>query len=217
LPKKILSKLKMRATSRIAAASVAATAWIGLAVQCFVLFSQNSSLLLTLWVVLGFFTITTNLLVAVVFSGIALDRSRLRSGWVVAGTMLSILLVGIVYALLLHGLNELTGGSAAANVLLHMVTPVMVPLYWLLFRQKGNLEWKHPLLWALYPLAYLVYALVRGAATGKYPYPFLNVAALGWQRTALNAACIAAGFLLAGFAIVWLDVWLDRRAAKPAN
>lgn len=205
--------MKTETTSRIAAASVAAIAWIGLVVQCFVLFRQNSSLLLTLWIVFGFFTITTNLLVAVVFSGIALDQSRLRSGWVVAGTMLSILLVGIVYGLLLHGLNELSGGSAVANVLLHMVTPVVVPLYWLLFTQKGGLEWKHPLLWAIYPLAYLAYALVRGAATGKYPYPFLNVAALGWQKVALNALCIAAGFLLAGFAIVWLD----RRAAKPAN
>lgn len=207
----------MGATSRIAAASVAAIAWTGLAVQCSVLFRQNSSLLLTLWIVLGFFTITSNLLVAIVFSCIAADRTGLRSGWIVAGTMLSILLVGIIYALLLHGSNELTGGSAVANVLLHMVTPVALPFYWLLFTRKGSLAWRHPLLWALYPLAYLAYALARGAATGKYPYPFLNVAALGWQRTALNATCIAAGFLLAGFAIVWLDVWLDRRAAKPAN
>jgi hypothetical protein len=205
--------MKMGITNRIAAASVAVMAWTGLAVQCFVLFRQNSSLLLTLWIVFGFFTITTNLLVAVVFLGIALDWSGFRSGSMVAGTMLSILLVGIVYALLLHGLNELSGGSAVANVLLHMVTPVVVSLYWLLFTRKGSLGWKHPLLWAIYPLAYLAYALVRGAATGKYPYPFLDVPVLGWQRTALNAACIAVGFLLAGFAIVWLD----RRASKPGN
>lgn len=197
--------MKTETSSRIAAASIAVIAWMGLAVQCLVLFRQNSSLLLTLWIVFGYFTITTNLLVAVVFSGLALNRSRLRSGWVVAGTMLSILLVGIIYGLLLHGWNELSGGSAIANVLLHMVTPGVVPLYWLLFTRKGSLEWKHPLLWAIYPFAYLAYALVRGAATGKYPYPFLDVAGLGWPRMALNAACIAVGFLLAGFAVVWLD------------
>ena len=191
--------------SRIAAASIAAIAWLGLAVQCIVLNRQNGSVLLTLWIVLAFFTITTNLLVAVVFTSLAAARGGLRANWIVAGTMLSILLVGVIYTLLLHGLLELSGSSAFANVVLHWITPALVPLFWIVFTPKGTLTWKHPLLWAIYPLAYLGYALPRGATTGNYAYHFLNVLALGWQRTTINAFAIAIAFILCAFVIVWID------------
>lgn len=190
---------------RIAAGLIAAVAWAGLAVQCIASFQQNSSVLLTLWIVFGYFTITTNLLVALVFTSIAMSRSVLRADWIMAGTMLAILLVGVIYALLLHGTTELSGGSAVANVLLHMVTPVLVPLFWTFFAHKGGLQWRHALLWAIYPLIYLAYALVRGTATGKYAYPFIDVRRLGWNQVMLNALCIALAFMLAGFALIWLD------------
>jgi hypothetical protein len=199
--------------ARLAAACIAAVAWAGLALQGIVVYQENSSVLLTLWILFAFFTITTNLLVAVVFTGIAMNRAVFRSAWVVAGTMLSILLVGVIYALLLHGLTELSGGSAVANVLVHMVTPVVVPLFWILFVVKGRLTWQNPLLWAIYPLAYLAYGLTRGTITGKYPYPFMDVLSLGWQKTAINSFWIAVAFMLCSFAIVWIDHRLGTRTA----
>ena len=190
--------------ARIVAASIAFLAWAGLVVQVLAL-SPHNSFFQVLWIISAFFTITTNLLVAVVFTEIALARTALTSPSILAGTTLSILLVGVIYGLLLHGSTELSGGSAVANVLMHMVTPVLVPLFWIAFAPRGRLVWRDPLLWALYPLAYLAYALLRGAFTAKYPYPFINVVALGWSRTALNAALIAVAFLLSGFAIVGID------------
>jgi hypothetical protein len=53
---------------------------------------------------------------------------------------------------------------------------------------------------------------VRGGATGRYAYPFLNVVTLGWAQTAVNAVCIAVGFLLAGLTVVWIDHRADSRA-----
>jgi hypothetical protein len=201
--------------SRIAAASIAAIASLGLGVQCIVLYRQNGSALLTLWIVLAFFTITTNLLVAVVFTCVAAARGSLRANWIVAGTMLSIMLVGVTYTLLLHGLIELSGGSAFANAVLHWITPAAVPLFWTFFTPKGTLTWKHPFLWAIYPLAYLAYALARGSATGNYAYPFLNVLALGWQQTAINAIAIAIAFMLCAFLIVWIDHRMAPRDSLP--
>jgi hypothetical protein len=55
--------------------------------------------------------------------------------------------------------------------------------------------------------------MVRGLATGKYAYPFLNIFALGWQRTALNAFFIAVAFMVSGFAIVWIDNRVGFRSA----
>lgn len=196
---------------RILAACIAAAGWIGLIVQ-FVELHRANSAMTSLWIMFAFFTILTNVLVAVVFSSIAIDRGMLRSDWIVAGTMLSILLVGVVNALLLWGQLELSGGSALVDKLLHVVTPACALLFWIFFARKGGLVWRDPLLWAIYPLAYLVYGIGRGLATGKYAYPFLNVLTLGWSRTALNALYIAAAFMVCGYAIVWIDNRIGSRA-----
>jgi hypothetical protein len=198
--------------SRIAAAIVAAVAVTGLGVQFVVSCRALGSVPQALWVLFAYFTITTNLLVAVVFVAIATGRTRLRVGWVVAGTMLSIVLVGVVYGFLLHGMVELSGGSQVANVLNHMVTPILTPMYWVLFTPKGQLRWRDPWLWAIYPLAYLGYGLSRGAATRAYPYPFMDVATHGGRQVTWNAAIIAVGFLLCGFALVFVDHRMGRHA-----
>jgi hypothetical protein len=35
----------------------------------------------------------------------------------------------------------------------------------------------------------------------------MDVGDLGWPQTLLNAGGVAMGFVLAGFALVWLDRW----------
>jgi hypothetical protein len=204
-------------TARTAAALLAVITWAGLAVQFHATFALEGSLGSTLTVLLWYFTITTNLLVAVVFTGIALGRDRFARPSLVGATTLYILLVGVIYGLLLHGLQELSGGSAIANILLHMVTPILVPIFWLTFTPKGNLSRRDPLLWAIYPLAYLFYALIRGEFTDRYPYPFLNVSELGWGRTILHSFLIAAAFLVQSWLFVWFDSLLGRRVPALAR
>jgi hypothetical protein len=203
-------------TARTAAALLAVITWAGLAVQFHATFALQGSVGSTLTALLWYFTITTNLLVAAVFTGIAMGRGRFAHPSLLGATTLYILLVGVIYGLLLHGIQELSGGSALANVLLHMVTPILVPLFWLIFIPKGKLSRRDPLLWAIYPLAYLFYALLRGEFTGRYPYPFLNVNELGWSRAILHAFLIAAAFLAASWLFVWLDSLFARRAPRPA-
>jgi hypothetical protein len=199
-----MAAMSVGSAGRIFAACIAAAAWIGLMIQFADLYHINSAMI-SLWIMFAYFTIITNALVAVVFSCVALDRTVLRSAWIIAGTMLSILLVGVVNALLLWGALELSGGSVLVDRLLHVVTPVCVLLFWIFFARKGRLTWRDPLLWAIYPLVYLVYGIGRGLATSKYAYPFLNLLTLGWSRTALNALCIAVAFMACGYGIVWID------------
>lgn len=197
-------------TARASAALIALVAWIGLAVQFEVSFRNIGSIAATLSALLAYFTITTNLLVALLFTAIAARRLAFDFAWILAGTVLSILLVGVIYALLLARLYNLSGGAAFANLVLHQMTPALVPLFWLAFAPKGRLSLRDPVLWGVYPVAYLFYALARGAFSGKYPYPFINVARLGWPRTGLNAGFIALGFLIVGWALVYLDRRLPR-------
>lgn len=132
-------------------------------------------------------------------------------------TVLSIVLVGVVYALLLAGERELSGGSLVADVLLHRVTPILVPVFWLMFVPKGRLTRRDPYLWALYPLIYFAYAMFRGALDGRYAYPFINAARLGWPHVVLNAALIAIGFFGVGEAFVYLDRRAGRRVAAVSE
>ncbi len=200
---------------RLSAALIACAAWIGIAIHFVVLFRENQSVFSTLWTLLAYFTVTTNLLVAVVFSGITTGVASFARPWLVAGTSLSILLVGVVYSLLLHGLQELTGGSVIANVLLHWLTPALVPLFWLAFVRKGTLSRRDPPLWAIYPLCYLLYALVRGASSGRYAYPFIDVPQIGWSQTGANVVLIACGYLIAGWLLFLLDQQLGRSNMSP--
>jgi hypothetical protein len=209
-----LNEVRMTVWARVFAAVISALAWSGLLVQFFALFAENGSVMASLGIMLVYFTILTNLALAILFTGMALGWRGFDRPMAVAGTMLAIVLVGVVYHQLLRGLMELSGGAAVANVLLHLVTPAVVPVFWIMFVRKGMLRLVDPLLWAIYPLGYLMYALVWGGMHGRYPYPFLNVEQIGWGRMWLNAAVIAAGFMVAGWGVVVLDGWIGRRTAE---
>lgn len=200
--------------ARTFAGIIAVLAAAGLAIQFSSSMGLNGSYGATLWVLLRFFTIITNALVAVVFAQIALASDAARAYRPLAATVLLIVLVGIVYALLLRGSMQLSGAAWLANTLLHVVTPVVVPLYWIAFAPKGTLRYRHPLTWGLFPLIYLGYALLRGGFDGRYPYPFLDVGRIGWTQTAINCVLIGVGFIVFGLMFVWLDSAIASRARR---
>jgi hypothetical protein len=199
---------------RLAAAAIALAAWAGLAIQLQASVANNGSVGAALWAMLRYFTIIANLLLALLFSAIALGFARPAAPRTLGGMTLTILLVGAVYMLLLRGQAELNDGVALVGALLHEVTPVLTALFWLALAPKGRLAWSDPLRWTALPLAYLGYALARGAGEGVYPYPFIDVASIGWAATLASSAAIAAAFVAAGYALVAVDRLLSGR--KPA-
>jgi hypothetical protein len=201
----------MSRTARGAAAVVAVTAWLGLALQWATSIGWTGSPLLSLWILSRYFTILTNLAVAVVFTGVATGRQRYGTPSLIGGVTLAIVLVGVIYNLLLRHLADFHGMARAADETVHSVVPLLVPVFWLVFVPKGALTWRDPWLWAAFPVAYLAYALVRGAFEPAYAYFFIDVSKIGWERTGLNTLMIAAGFLGVSFAVVGLDAILGRR------
>ena len=189
----------------IAAAIVALICWAGLAIQFSATFSNQHDAVTTLWILVRFFTVLTNLALALIMTWVAIGRPV--SVFLLGGITIAIILVGVVYMTLLRGLLELSGGALLADTLLHKVSPIAMALWWLLFAPRARLKYRDPIWWAAYPLAYFIYALVRGHYEGKYPYPFMDVGKLGPVQTAINAGGIAMAFILAGFALVWFDSW----------
>ena len=75
----------------------------------------------------------------------------------------------------------------------------------------------------LLPDTYFACCIVRvalGASLGydgnRYPYPFLNADALGWNRLLLNVAVMHVFFSLLGCLFVAVDKCMARHAAQPA-
>lgn len=194
----------------MAAAGIALVGVLGLIFRFIASLETTGSVGGALWGMIRFFTIIGNVLLVIVMAGLAGNRHFATRPRVIGGMTLFLLLIGIVYVLLLSD-RALTGAAAIANVLLHYVTPVLVPLFWLLFAPKGGLGWSDPPRWALLPVAYVPYALARAAQDGKYPYPFMDLDKLGWERMLANIAGIALGFMITGYVLVLLDRLMARR------
>ncbi|KAF3996076.1 Pr6Pr family membrane protein [Glaciimonas immobilis] len=217
-----------RKTWNIGVAAIGAViAWYGLGVELFVtnerMLAQGRPLQDAIISLSAYFTILTNLLVALGFtsaalrsmgdSGQAIPGARNYGGgffarpFVLSGIAPSIALVCIVYNLELRQLSHYTGWARLADELLHVVMPVAFILYWYLLVPKAMLRWRDSLIWAIYPIVYLGYALIRGASSGRYAYPFIDVAKLGYPAVLLNGVGILIGFL----AMSLLFIAVDRR------
>jgi hypothetical protein len=190
---------------KAAAALVALVCWAGIALQFWASYGHSHDVLVTLWTLARFFTIISNLALAVAMTMVAAGR-RL-SPMLLGGLTLAILLVGIVYWALLRGLHPLSGAALTADYLLHDASPLLMAAYWLMFVPRGSLKLSAPWRWSLFPVLYFLYVLARGQLDHRYPYPFIDVGKLGWLQVALNAGGIALAFILAGFLLVWIDGW----------
>jgi hypothetical protein len=199
--------------NRMVVSALAALAWFGLLLQFFLTVNSNvESGKGALWgivVYLGYFTILTNLLVCLALT------LPLAAPWSAGGRFFarsdvnacvatSIVFVGLAYHFLLRNLWHPQGFSLVADTLLHYATPMLFLLYWWFAFPKGALRWSYPFIWGLYPTTYLIYALIRGAIIGNYPYGFIDPRAIGYQKTLINGVGLLIAFFVLGLVLVAL-------------
>lgn len=201
-------------TAQIAAGVAALAAWAGLALQYGLLVGtfaeQGQSALAAAWRFLGYFTILTNLAVAIVATAMAVRLgARLAGPRVRLAVAAAIVLVGIVYSLALRHVWSPTGLQAWADHLLHDASPLLFLLAWGL-AGHGGLHWRDAW-WALpLPGLYFLYGMVRGAMEGWYAYWFLDPASLPPPQFAGSIALLLAACGLIGLLLVALDRALGR-------
>ena len=159
----------------------------------------------------AYFTVQSNVLVALASVTLALDPARDTRVWRVlrlAGVV-GITVTGLVHFLLLRPLLDLDGADWAADKLLHMVVPVLALAGWVAFGPRPRITLRE-VGWALaWPVAWLGVTLSVGALSGWYPYPFLD------HREDGAAAVVVAsvGVTLLFLALFAAAAWLDRRLA----
>jgi len=186
--------------------------------------TQVPPLLTRLGRLVSYFTIQSNLLVAV--TAVQLARDPLRDGrwWrpVRAAALVGITVTGLVHFVLLRPLLDLHGASWAADKLLHMVVPLLAVVGWLLVGPRPRAPWRDALTVLVWPVAWLAWTLVVGARTGWYPYPFLDVGARGAASVAVVCVALTVLFLALAAGLSALDrrmppVPVRRAAAAPAG
>ncbi len=189
--------------ARLAAAAILAVALVSLAMQ----FDASHAVLdrrsvpATVWLMAGYFTILTNAAVAAMMLGAA---TGFPPGPRLAAAMtLAMVVVGLVYHTLLAGLRQLEGWPWWADQGLHSAMPLLTLAWWLAFAPRSLAREDLPAL-LIWPAVYAAYALVRGAMTGFWAYPFLDADDLGWGRVGLNVTFMVAGFAAGGLGIVQL-------------
>ena len=166
-------------------------------------------LLARAWSMARYFTILTNLLTGAVFAAIALGRRP--SAAVVAGVVLSISMVGIVYHALLAPPDPLPGWEFWTDLGYHTLAPLGAFLWWVAWGDKRISARDLPL-WLAWPTLYCVYALARGMLDGRFPYFFLDIGRFGAGTVAAYIAGLVAVF--AAFGLLLLIV--ARLTRRPA-
>ena len=99
------------------------------------------------------------------------------------------------------------------NFFEHILTPIVTVLVWLIAGPRGWFSLRVIAASLIIPITWLVFALVRGAFIGAYPYGFVNVARYGYGTVMINVAGVVV-IALVLCAIFWGIDWLIRRVTQ---
>ena len=201
----------------------AAIGWFVIGLQYYLIASKPDVTLAEAAIrMLSFFTILTNILVALAMTlpwfapesklGAFFSRPSVRTA--IASY---IIVVSAVYYAILRKLWNPEGLQYLADTIEHCVAPALYIVDWLVFVPKGTVSARSVPWWLLYPVGYAAFSLLHGAVTGFYPYPFLEVTQLGYERVLLNMGVLTAAFAVLGLILVGTDRLLGAVELRKAS
>ncbi len=149
---------------------------------------------------LSYFTILTNGIVALYFTGLLLPVHWRPNMVNAPGTPTAITayitVVCLIYQIVLRPLWQPEGLQWLVNESLHTAIPAAVIVFWFCYGRQSSLSYPNIIPWLLYPLLYLVFILVRGSYSRFYPYPFVDVTTLGMSKVLNHAGLLLVLFVL---------------------
>lgn len=218
-------RIKPHPLDRALLAALAIVAWSALLLQLYLsielAFSNGRGVLHGTLAFLAYFTVLTNLFVALAASlplvaGATGPGRFFAKPEVLGCAITSIVMVGAGYHVLLRNAWSPQGLQLLADYLLHYVVPLCALAYWVVFAPRIRIGALAPLAWCIYPVAYFIYALIRGELSGMYPYYFIDVAKIGFAKVLANSAAMLVAFLLVGMAVRFIPI-LRGAARSPAE
>jgi hypothetical protein len=171
----------------------------------------------------SYFTIQSNLLVL---------ASALTLAWRPDGdgpwrrvlrldALLGIVVTGLVYETVLAPLDHPTGLALWITIAFHYFAPWFTVVGWLLFGPRPRIDDRTLYLAFLWPVLWIAWTFAHGAASGWYPYPFLDVTDIGYARALRNTGVVLLGAVVLALAFAALDrrlpVWTGRSWVRTRN
>ncbi|WP_425863056.1 Pr6Pr family membrane protein [Arthrobacter sp. TWP1-1] len=161
--------------------------------------------------VLNFFSYFTNLsnifaaVVLLVESVLTWRGKELGPAWQLLRciSVVCMALVGIVFQALLRDV-DLGALLPWINTWLHYVMPVVVVADWLIQSPRNPISLRKLGIAVLFPLVYLAYSLIRGAAINWYAYPFLNPNNGGYGPVVITCVIVAVAFVVTSAVLILL-------------
>jgi hypothetical protein len=146
----------------------------------------------------AFFTIQSNLIGVAAFALLVMGRDRPRSHGLESlrgAATVYLMVTFFVVIFLLEGV-DVSLKLEWVDITVHKVFPIIVLLDWIVDPPTVRLTIRDVLTWLVYPIAWAILTLVRGALDGWYPYPFLDPANGGYGAVALAVVAITIGFIV---------------------
>ncbi|RZA02221.1 MAG: hypothetical protein EOP47_07710 [Sphingobacteriaceae bacterium] len=195
------------------AALAAILAWVAVGLQFYVpvpgTLETTRTFMMSITQIFSYFTILTNLLIAITYSFILLSPNSkpgrfLSQTATLTGIAVYIGVITFIYELLLRDRWDVDGLMKTADILLHTVNPIAFLIFWFVFVPKQQLRWMLAIYWLIYPLVYLIWILIRGEILNVYPYHFINVVNLGYTNVIVNCLWVLLAFL--SFSGIFLSI-----------
>lgn len=204
----------MKPIMRNYAALAGLLGWFAVMAQFYlIIVNRTESVTETVFRFFSFFTVLSNIAVSLCFTGFFM-KGKWKTFFTSASTLTAvtvyILVVGIVYNLVLRSIWHPVGFQKWIDELLHSVIPLVMLLFWLVYVNKSSLQWKDAFSWMLFPFVYIGFIGLRGAISGFYPYPFVNVPELGYPKVLLNGSILLLVFMSLSLVLIGIAKWMVR-------
>lgn len=169
----------------------------------------------------SYFTNLSNILISIVFIVTAVRLLSTRNSptprdtAVRGAAVVYIAFVGLVFNTLLQD-ADLSNVDPVVNVILHYVLPIAALVDWIIWPPKNRMPFSVVWWWMIFPAAYAVFSVVRGAIDGIYPYPFFDPAAVGgYGAVLLYCLVMVAGFFVLAVLVRLLGNWRSGLKSAP--
>ncbi len=127
-----------------------------------------------------------------------------------------ILLVMLYYHFMLAPLYHFEGPLLVSTILLHYVAPLYYLAWWAICAPHGSLRLASLPAMLVPGIAYVAWALARGAVTGEYPYEILDAGKNGYGAVAVGIAALLAAVTAFCALVVAADRLIPRLISRRA-
>lgn len=111
--------------------------------------------------------------------------------------------------------------DSLGNMLLHLIVPMLMLMDFLVISDKNEFHYFYILLWICSLICYFVFLIIQAKLGGyipnqntKYPYEFIAVDLLGWDRTLKNGSLVLVSYFLISSLIIYISKVINQQKCK---